>query len=677
MLWRLILCAFTACLAVGALAGAAMPASAGNVSPIGDWSTTSTHCTSGWCDGQDFANPTTITSYNPATGAFSGVDAGSFSVVGHMSGASFTMTVTGGGYSATVHGTISGDKWTGTWTDSNHVGGTWAGSRKPSGASLSVNVSVAAKDGTVAIGDETTVTVKVTAGAQDLTNVQLGKGLVASSDSATVTKSASGLSGFDLDSGTSRTFEFTVKGAKAGSASLKASASADSASSGSVSGSDTATLKVGETLSVDWTMPHRLYPDNSDWGGAYGLPPAFYVTPKDWTVDLFLTDGDQKTCPSGVTFDWTVTGEGKTITPDTHECRASVPVPKLGTYKVTAKELKDGKATGTEATNKKVVVKDWLIVGFGDSNGSGQGNPPYINERCDRSLASYQYQTALYIENHDPRSSVTFVFDSCSGARSDQVWQNSYEGQEPSGNVILPPQLDQVKSVIGDRKPDAVIMSVGINDLFFGSIMAFCTTYNITGTALTNHSCESTHVTPTKDALGYTTAYSESADFADATVATRTAERVRVLPGRLALLNDHLKSLDAAHIFASQYPDESTNEKGRLCDDNAGPFPKLSKVVWGWLQQTGNGLNAAVAGTSSLGWVPITGVAAGFIGHGYCSTDSYFDTPTRSVWQQGNTNGSFHAQAAGAAITYELARAKVCDRLYGNADCDGEPPAPK
>jgi hypothetical protein len=546
----------------------------------------------------------------------------------------------------------------------------------PAGASLSVVVSIAAKNGTVAIGDETAVTVKVIAGAQDLTNVELGSGLVPSSASATVTKSPSGLGGFDLASGSSRSFDFTVKGVKAGSASLKVDASADSAG-GAAHGSDSAKLKVGETLAIDWTMPHRLYPDNSDWGGELGLPPASYVSPSDWTVELFLTDGDAKTCPSGVTFDWTVTGAGKTITPDTHECRASAQVPKLGTYAVTAKEMKDGKATGTEATNKKVIVKDWLIVGFGDSNGSGQGNPPYINPRCDRSVASYQYQTALYVENHDPRSSVTFVFDSCSGARSDQVWQNSYEGQEPSGNVILPPQIDQVKSVIGDRKPDAVIMSVGINDLYFGSIMGFCATYNSTGTAFTNHTCESAHVTPTKDALGYTTAYSESADFADATVATRTAERIRLLPGRLALLNDHLRSLDAAHIFASQYPDESTNAKGQLCDDTAGPFPKLSSTVWGWLQQTGSSLNAAVAGTSSLGWVPITGVAAGFVGHGYCSTDSYFDTPPRSLWEQGNSNGSFHATAKGAAITFALTRDKVCEKLYGNADCDGNAPEEK
>ena len=435
-------------------------------------------------------------------------------------------------------------------------------------------------------------------------------------------------------------------------------------------------------LGVDWQMATRLDTAHADWGGDAGLPPASYVSPKEWEVFLFLTSNGERVCPAGVTFDWTVSGVGYSKAMFSHACSGYALVPKLGTYSVTAKELKDGKATGTEATNTHVVVRDWLIVGLGDSNGSGQGNPPYINARCDRSVASYQYQTALYVETHDPHTSVTFVFDSCSGSRSDQVWQNPYEGQEPSGGVMLPPQIDQVKGVIGDRKPDAVIMSAGINDLYFGSTMAFCAFYfpspgnPKTGSQPDPPACQDAHVSPTKDALGYTTEYSYSRDTTEATVAVRTAERLAVLPGRLALLNQHLASLGAAHVFATQYPDETTDQNGHICN-NTGPRPRLSVAVWSWLQQTGNSLNSVVAGTASDGWIPITGVAAGFIGHGFCSTDSYFVTPAQSVWRQSNGNGSFHATASGAAITYALTRDKVCEALYGNPTCDGEAPASK
>ena len=77
-------------------------------------------------------------------------------------------------------------------------------------------------------------------------------------------------------------------------------------------------------------MPSRLIPDGSDWKGADGLPPASYVSPDSWTVDLLLTSNGVKDCPAGVTFDWTVTGEGKTETLARHDCAATAEVPKLG-----------------------------------------------------------------------------------------------------------------------------------------------------------------------------------------------------------------------------------------------------------------------------------------------------------------------------------------------------------
>ena len=148
-------------------------------------------------------------------------------------------------------------------------------------------------------------------------------------------------------------------------------------------------------------------------------------------MNLFLTQGTSQACPPDVTFKWTVSGEGQTETLAGDGCKVSASVKRLGTYSVTADELRDGRPDGTKATNDKVVVRDWLLVGLGDSNGSGQANPPYLYDQCDRSVVSYQYQVARYVEDHDPRSSVTLLFGSCSGARSDQLWQNSYAGQEP------------------------------------------------------------------------------------------------------------------------------------------------------------------------------------------------------------------------------------------------------
>jgi hypothetical protein len=57
----------------------------------------------------------------------------------------------------------------------------------------------------------------------------------------------------------------------------------------------------------------------------------------------------------------------------------------LGTYGVTAtKYVRQGAGyvrTSSQITHR-VVVKDSLIVGLGDSNGSGEGNPPWAFEQC-------------------------------------------------------------------------------------------------------------------------------------------------------------------------------------------------------------------------------------------------------------------------------------------------------
>jgi hypothetical protein len=87
--------------------------------------------------------------------------------------------------------------------------------------------------------------------------------------------------------------------------------------------------------------------------------------------------------------------------------------------------LEDGAPTGTVAENSRVVVRDSLIVALGDSNGSGEGNPPWVFPQCDRSLASSQYQTAQRIEDVDPQSSVTLLFVSCSGARTGHLWADT------------------------------------------------------------------------------------------------------------------------------------------------------------------------------------------------------------------------------------------------------------
>jgi hypothetical protein len=94
-----------------------------NVDPVGTW--TSTALVGGT---SSFAHTTTITTFDPTTGAFAGTDSNG-PLTGTVHGASFQYTAGGGGYSYTLTGTINGNTWTGTWHDSNGVSGTWSGHR--------------------------------------------------------------------------------------------------------------------------------------------------------------------------------------------------------------------------------------------------------------------------------------------------------------------------------------------------------------------------------------------------------------------------------------------------------------------------------------------------------------------------------------------------------------------
>ena len=146
---------------------------------------------------------------------------------------------------------------------------------------------------------------------------------------------------------------------------------------------------------IDWKMPDRVElgtkvsPDG-------GLPPARYVYPRVWSAELYLTeDGKRVTsCPAGFTWEWDVTplhtsGNGEpTVTQPEDGCSTSFTTTQLGTYRVAAKTYQqtgEGLAkAGPGVDTPDVVLNDLLIVGLGDSNGSGEGDPPFYFDQCHR-----------------------------------------------------------------------------------------------------------------------------------------------------------------------------------------------------------------------------------------------------------------------------------------------------
>ena len=165
-----------------------------------------------------------------------------FSVAGSKTSDHFKETLTFK-FPATGDATFSG-----TYVQNVYGGGTGyhgkiTGVRTtaPTHASLSVTLSVAPVK--AVIDGEVVATVNVSAGGQDVTGIDLGKGLTSSTDAVVVAQVPAGLSGFDLAAHTSRAFRFKLKGARAGTSLVSASASGQTAS-GPVHGSGKTSLEV-------------------------------------------------------------------------------------------------------------------------------------------------------------------------------------------------------------------------------------------------------------------------------------------------------------------------------------------------------------------------------------------------------------------------------------------------
>ena len=386
--------------------------------------------------------------------------------------------------------------------------------KKPEG-SLSVVLSTSAQSWKLAVGGTAGVTAKVTAQDGPVGSIRLG--LSTSGVAVDVTHEPAGAKSFSLGKGSSGSFTFELKGLADGTSMLVALADGKTAAGKAVSAYSSAELVVGSIgpTAIDWEMPPRTTSSTVEEAGKnlpLGLPTAAWVNPMKWTATLFTRtkSGSQFDCGSDTRFVWEVKPanllvEGKQ---PRVACSSKLNVTRQGTFKVTAQMQKhlDGawRDVGSPLAGK-VVVKDWLVVGMGDSNGSGEGDPPFYFERCNRSLSSYQVQTAIALEERDPHTSVTFIHLSCSGARIEHLWHTQYPGTR-AASPPLPPQFEQLDYLLtshGDaprRKVDIALISIGVNDLSFGPVLTYCVKDGAQTTAeLAKHPCQKDRVSKTGD----------------------------------------------------------------------------------------------------------------------------------------------------------------------------------
>jgi hypothetical protein len=422
-------------------------------------------------------------------------------------------------------------------------------------------------------------------------------------------------------------------------------------------------------LTLDYRVPPRYGLDQNRDGLVDSITSPAQVSPASWTA--LVTVRWPRGGPCLGTYRWTVGGKAarfvqqRNPTTGLPTCTFSFAgFQQLDRpYRVSVTATRLGSSAKGQTT---VRIRDLLIIGLGDSTASGEGNPDHgigvvrwQDRRCHRSAKGFEAQTAAQIEAANPKTSVTFLPLACSGASIPTGMLGPYAGIAPSGGVVLPPQVEAMKALIGSRRVDAVLVSIGINDLGFGTVARFCFDDGVDAkTAATVDCWTKPYPTPT------------SPTTLEAFVAARRA----ALPGRYAQLDAAFRDtgIPASKIYMTQYPNPTRDGQGATCDPL---IPYLDSTPLGYTvrgtitraeaeQAEGELLlpvNAALqAAATAYGWHLVSGVASQSTTHGLCSTRPWFVGVTQSLIEQHDVLGTLHPNGTGqkAAATLVVAALK-------------------
>jgi hypothetical protein len=395
------------------------------------------------------------------------------------------------------------------------------------------------------------------------------------------------------------------------------------------------------SLAFDWTMPARSFVqrDEFDWPvfpntPQYARPNPIVINGVETPTFGVRLDAGASFAP-GATFNWHVTSPQYTADL-TGGPVLSTNLPE-GRYDVTlSATMPNGGPTLTTA--RVVDVVDHLVVAMGDSLGSGEGNPnreqtynifgfildqarwaqgdndPAVaasHRRAHRSSVSGVARAVESLESSSNKSSVTFVFLNHSGATVPVGMLGPQDSIEPAEPGTDPAQVDQLAAIVGNRRIDGLVMSIGGNDAGFVDITA----------RLLQAEPGSSNYDATIAGI-----WSDAANY-----------RNNLLNARYPSLRDALTSFNIGQIYLMEYPDLTRDSTG-------GTAQQILHDIQTGLEVDRNELDGArehvleplARGMANFarrhGWHYVNDIAAGFANNGY---GSWLVTATESVTEQG------------------------------------------
>jgi hypothetical protein len=371
-------------------------------------------------------------------------------------------------------------------------------------------------------------------------------------------------------------------------------------------------------------------------------------------------------CDQGTRYRWLVDGAEVGVLRGT--CEFEHHFPREGEYDV---RLEMTGPDGERSGEQRIRIEDWLVVSIGDSVASGEGNPDRSAARgrwhdasSHRSGQAGHAQAALALERRDPTTSVTFVHLACSGAGIEVGLLGEYAGIDPPpGGRKHEPQVTQLHEVgaRAGRDIDAILLSIGANDAYFGPAAIFCITFP---------DCADRRFDPKRPFR---------------LIADRRAEPLRqVVRGRIAALPGLYAQVDAAlgeelseRVHVVEYFDPTHRSGGRFCRILGISRSEAEFAFESILEP----LNDAVATAARRHeWKLVAGAEEEFRDHGYCvrGRGGWVVTLGRSLRLNGltrpqvATSGTLHPNERGHQAIKALVLASLTDELpEGPGEDDG------
>ena len=288
------------------------------------------------------------------------------------------------------------------------------------------------------------------------------------------------------------------------------------------------------------------------------------------------------------------------------------------------------------------IVGGWVDF-FVDLFGGSSPEPARWQEpRAYRSYNSFASLAAQDVENFSESSAdrVTFLSFARSGAeiRAGLLGVRDHGRDEWIGVG----EIEEARRAVGNRQIDALIISIGGNDIGFAG--------SLTDLVI-------------KDLLAWNPVGNDSKERA------KTRKKVeQKLENELPQALDDLKraidkELAPRQVYILEYPTglfEKTGPDGKV--EDGGPCGIFASSLdmdldvndGQAIKALGKKLNALIRDKAQqFGWVFVSGIEAGFAGHGYCDDQTFFVGAEESCRNQGDFEGTMHPNQLGHQVYRE------------------------